>query len=140
MEITAILPQEVTLGNNVNFTETIIPGNCSIVHRSGSGLVKLRAQGCSQCRSRFRVTFNGNIALPDDGTPGEISLVISIDGEGIEATRMIVTPAAVEEFFNISSTVYLDVPKGCCSTIGVKNSNGPAITVQNANLIVERVA
>lgn len=140
MEITAVLPQEVILGSNVTFTETVIPGNCSIIHREGSGLVKLRAQNCSQCRSRFRVFFSGNITIPEGGTPGEISLVLSVDGEGVEATRMIVTPGLAERFYNVSSSIYIDVPKGCCSTIGVKNTNGPAITVQNANLIVERVA
>ena len=140
MEITAVLPQQVLLGNNVTFTETVVPGNCSIIHREGSGLIKLRALNCSQCRSRFRITFNGNIAVPENGTAGEISLVIAVDGEGVEATRMIVTPAATEEFFNVSTTIYIDVPKGCCSTVGVKNTNGPEITVQNANLIAERVA
>lgn len=140
MEITAILPQEVTLGNNVIFTETVVPGNCSIMHKDGSGLVKLRGNCSTQCRSRFKVFFNGNITIPEGGTPGEISLVISIDGEGVEATRMIVTPGLAERFYNVSASIYIDVPKGCCSTIGVKNSEGPAITVQNANLIVERVA
>ena len=140
MEITAVLPQEVTMGNNVTFTDTIVPGNSSIIHFDGSGLVKLRGLSGCQCRSRFKVFFNGNITVPEGGTPGPISLVISLDGEGIEATRMIVTPGLAEEFYNISSSIYIDVPKGCCSTIGVKNSEGPAITVQNANLIVERVA
>lgn len=140
MEITAVLPQEVTLGNNVTFTETVVPGNCSIMHTDGSGLVKLRGICSTQCRSRFKVFFSGNIAIPEGGTAGPISLVLSVDGEGVEATRMIVTPAEAEEFNNVSSSIYLDVPKGCCSTIGVKNTEGPAITVQNANLIVERVA
>ena len=140
MEITAVLPQEVTMGNNVTFTDTIVPGNNSIIHFDGSGLVKLRGLSGCQCRSRFKVFFNGNITVPEGGTPGPISLVISLDGDGIEATRMIVTPGLVEELYNISSSIYIDVPKGCCSTIGVKNSEGPTITVQNANLIVERVA
>lgn len=106
----------------------------------GSGLVKLRGLSGCQCRSRFKVFFNGNITIPEGGTPGPISLVISLDGESIEATRMIVTPGVAEELYNISSSIYIDVPKGCCSTIGVKNSEGPTITVQNANLIIERVA
>lgn len=140
MEITNVAPQQVLMGNNVYFSETPIPGNCSIVHTNGSGLIKLRGRTCNQSRARFKISFNGNIALPTGGTAGEISLVIAVDGEGIEATRMIVTPAAVEQFFNVGSTVYVDVPKGCCSTIGIKNTSGPEITVQNANLIVERVA
>lgn len=141
MEITANSIQEVTLGNNVIFTETPVPGNCSILHREGSGVVKLRAVGCSQQRARYRVFFSGNIAIPEDGTaPGQISLAISVDGEAVATSKMIVTPAEVNNYFNVSSSIYLDVPKGYYYTIGVKNTDGPAINVQNANLIVERVA
>ena len=140
MEITAVAPQEVILGGNVIFTETVVPGNGSIIHNEGSGLVKLRGLNSCQCRSRFKVFFSGNITVPEGGTPGEISLALAIDGESVEATRMIATPGLAERYYNVSTSAYIDVPTGCCSTIGVKNSEGPAIQVQNANLIVERVA
>jgi hypothetical protein len=67
-------------------------------------------------------------------------LAIAIDGEGIQSTTMIVTPAAVEEFFNVSSVVFIEVPRGCCMTVSVKNISDIPVNVQNANLIVERVA
>lgn len=140
MEITAVAEQEVLAGENVNFTEMPICGNCSIIHRSGSGLVKLRGLANCQSRARFRVFFNGNIALPTTGTAGPISLAVSIDGEPIGSTKMIITPAAVEAYGNVSTSIYLDVPTGCCSTIGVTNTSSVPILVQNANLIVERVA
>jgi hypothetical protein len=53
---------------------------------------------------------------------------------------MIVTPAAVEEFFNVFGAIYIDIPRGCCSQISVRNVSTQTINVQNANLIVERVA
>ena len=53
---------------------------------------------------------------------------------------MIQTPAAVEEFANVASAVYIDVPANCCVTVSVRNTSTQAIDVQNANLIVERVA
>jgi hypothetical protein len=54
---------------------------------------------------------------------------------------MIATPAAVEEYFNVFSAIYVDVPKGCCYTVSVKNTTeDTTISVQNANLIVERMA
>jgi hypothetical protein len=53
---------------------------------------------------------------------------------------MIVTPAAVEQFFNVSSSIYVDVPKGCCLSVRVRNVSTQSVNVQNANLIVERVA
>ena len=142
MEITSNAVQVVTAGNNVNFTETAVPGNCSIIHREGAGQVKLRGLTSTQCRARFKVTFGGNIAVPAGATVGPISVAIAINGEPITSTRMIVTPAAVEEYFNVGRSVNIDIPKGCCSQISVKNTSldGSSVNVQNANLIVERVA
>ena len=139
MELTANAIQTVAAGANVIFTDTVVPGNCSIMHREGSGLVTLRGL-TNQCRARFRVSFGGNIAIPTGGTVGPISLAIAINGEPVATTTMISTPAAVEEYNNVFSAIFLDVPKGCCSQISVKNISDQAIEVQNANLIVERVA
>ena len=139
MELTANAIQTVAAGANVIFTDTVVPGNCSILHRDGSGLVTLRGL-TNQCRARFRVSFGANIALPTGGTVGPISLAIAINGEPVATTTMISTPAAVEEFNNVFSAIFLDVPKGCCSQISVKNISDQPIDVQNANLIVERVA
>lgn len=139
MEIIANALQTVPVNQNVQFTDTVICGNCSIVHRDGSGLVTLRGM-TDQCRARFRVHFGANIAIPTGGTVEAISLALSVDGEPVPATTMIVTPAAVENFFNVSSSVFLNIPRGCCSTIGVRNISTQPVDVQNANLIVERVA
>lgn len=139
MELTANALQTVALNQNVLFTDTVVCGNCSIVHRDGSGLVTLRGI-TKQCRARFKVTFGGNIALPTGGTVEPISLAIAINGEPVATTTMIYTPAAVEEFGNVFSAIYIDVPAGCCSQISVRNISTQAIDVQNANLIVERVA
>lgn len=139
MEIIANALQSVTANQNVYFTDTIACGNLTISHRDGSGLVFLRGN-TNQCRARFKVSFGANIALPAGGTPGPISLAIAIDGEAVPATTMTVTPAAVEEFFNVYSSVYIDVPRGCCLTASVQNISTVTVDVQNANLIVERVA
>lgn len=140
MEITANAVQTVAAGSNVTFTETPVSGNCSILHTDGSGLVKLRGLTTTQCRARFKVYFGANIAVPTGGTAGAISLALSVDGEPVATTTMIATPAAVEEYFNVGSSIYLEVPACCCSTIGVRNISTAAVNVQNANLIVERVA
>lgn len=139
MEITAVALQTVAENQNVLFTDTVICGGPSIVHRQGSGIVTLRGL-TNQCRARFKVSFGGNIAIPADGTVEPISLAITIDGEPLGSTLMIETPAAVEEFNNVFSAVYIAVPAGCCVTVGVRNTSTQAIDVQNANLIVERVA
>lgn len=139
MELTAVALQTVAENQNVLFTDTAVSGCPSIVHRSGSGLVTLRGL-TNQCRARFKVSFGGNIAIPTGGTVEAISLTISIDGEPLGSTLMIETPAAVEEFNNVFSAAFINVPAGCCATIGVKNTSTQAIDIQNANLIVERVA
>ena len=139
MELTANALQTVEANQNVLFTDTVVCGSCSILHRDGSGLVTLRGI-TNQCRARFKVTFGGNVALPAGGTVEAISLAIAINGEPVASTTMIVTPAAVEEFSNVFTAIYLEVPANCCSQISVRNTSTQAIYVQNANLIVERVA
>ena len=139
MELTANAIQTVAANTNVLFTDTVVSGNCAIMHRDGSGLVTLRGL-TNQCRARFRVSFGGNIALPTGGTVGPISLAIAVNGEPVASTTMISTPAAVEEFNNVFSAIFLDIPKGCCSQISVRNTSDQPIDVQNANFIVERVA
>lgn len=139
MELTAVALQTVRANQNVLFTDTPVCGNYSMIHRDGSGLVTLRGI-TNQCRARFKVSFSGNIGLPTGGTVGPVSLAIAINGEAVAASEMISTPAAVEEFNNVASFVYLHVPQGCCLTVSVQNTSEEEINVQNANLIIERVA
>ena len=139
MEITANALQTVTVDQNVLFTETAVRGNGSIMHREGSGIVTLRAL-TNQCRARFKVSFGANIAVPTGETVGPVSLALAINGEGVPTSSMIETPAAVEEFNNVYSSIFIDVPNGCCTQISVENIGTIPVNVQNANLIVERVA
>ena len=94
----------------------------------------------SQCRARYRVFFGANVAVPTGGTAGPISLAIALDGEAVASTSMTVTPTVVDAYFNVSSAIFIDVPKGCCTTVSVQNIGTDDINVVNANLIVERVA
>lgn len=139
MEITANAIQTVAANQNILFPTTTVPGSCSMVHRVGSGLVTLRGLG-QQARARFQIWFGGNVAVSTGETLAPILLAITLGGETLPATQMIVTPAAVEDFFNVSASVFLDIPSGCCQNISVKNVGTTDIDVQNANLIIERVA
>ena len=139
MELTANAVQTVASNGNVLFTATAVPGSCSIIHRQGSGLVNLRGV-TQQCRSRFRISFGGNVALATGATVGPITLALAIDGEVNSSTSMIVTPAAVGDYFNVFSSMFLNVPRGDNYSISIKNLSGVNIDIQNANLIVERVA
>lgn len=139
MEIIANALQTVQANQNVYFTDTIVGGGSTFSHRDNSGLVTMRGNTC-QCRARYRVTFGGNIALPEGGTAGPISLAIAIDGEAVPSSTMTVTPTAVESFFNVFASIFIDVPKGCCVTVSVQNISTVPVDVMNANLIAERVA
>lgn len=139
MEITANAVQTVAANGNVLFTETAVPGNCSVIHRAGSGLVTLRGI-TNQCRSRFRITFGGNIAATSTEAEDPIQLTFTLDGEPLNTTNMIVAPSAMNRYFNIGRTFFLDVPRNTSYVIAVRNTSTTPVAVQNANLIIERVA
>lgn len=122
-----------------------------VLHRNESGIVTLRGLVNNQfaCFARYQVTFNANIAVPEGGTVGPISVALALDGEPILTSRAIVTPAAADDYFNVTSTAIITVPRGCCFNISVENTSesatpgttpAPAINVQNANLTVSRIA
>lgn len=140
MEITANALQTVAPNGVIIFTETAVRGNGSTLHREGSGLVGLRGL-TNQCRARYLITFAANVALPADATATEpISLAVAINGEPVGPATMISTPGAVGEFNNVAKCVFIDVAQGCCAQVSVENNGTTPIEVQNANLIVERVA
>lgn len=123
--------------------------NGYVYHRPESGILTLRGivKNSCACFARYQVTFNGNIAVPEGGTVGPISVALALDGEPILTSRAIVTPAAVDEYFNATSTAIITVPRGCCFNLSVENTSeapaggvAPAINVQNANLTVTRIA
>ena len=131
--------QSVAANQNIIFTDTTVSGSNSIVHRDGSGLITLRGITC-QSRARFKLTFGANIAITTGGTVDPISIAIAINGEPVSSSTMISTPAAVEDYNNVSRTLTIDVPAGCCAYVGIKNTSTQSIDVQNAILIAERVA
>lgn len=142
VEYTANAVQTVAAGQNVLFTDEPICCNRGyVIHRDGSGVVTLRGI-TNQCRARYRVSFGANVAVATGGTVGAISFAVAINGEPVNTTTMIVTPAAVGDYFNISTDVFIDVPKCCCYTISVENVSvsGTATDVQNASIKIDRVA
>lgn len=138
-EFSATYIQQVAANANAVFTETPVAPKPCIVHREGSGIITLRGN-TNQCYARYLVVFGGNIAIPTGGTVGEISIAISVNGEAIGPSTATVTPAAVENFFNVSAFAYVEVPRNCCVNIGVKNVNTQTIELSNANIAVTRVS
>ena len=126
--------QLVEPNQNVILRDSIPCNRGYVIHRNESGILTLR--GCvngNGCFARYQVTFNGNIAIPDGGEVGPISIALAIDGEPIQTSRAIVTPADTaadpvtpNNFFNVTSTAIITVPRGCCTSLAVENTSGPA--------------
>ena len=95
-EYTANAPQTVAAGQNVLLTET--PVACSrgyVCHRDGSGIITLRGV-TNQCRARYRVSADGNIAVAPGGTAGPVSVSLAITGEPLNsATAIVLLPWAI---------------------------------------------
>ena len=126
--------QTVAPGQSVVYNTAPVRSSCGRErHRPGSAFVTLLPPG------RYLVTFSGNIAVPTGQTVGEISLGSTQDGEVLGGSLMRVTPAAVEEYFNVSSQHYVDTYCQCCVNVGVQNTSGIPILVDNPNMTVVRV-
>lgn len=129
----------VAAGQNVPLTETAVAGKPCIVHREGAGIVTLRGM-TSQCKARYKVSFGANVALPDGATVADILVALAINGEPLTSATARVTPTAAGDYANIFVAAFIEVPRGCCTTVAAKNASTQEIIVANANLIAERVA
>lgn len=140
--------QDVALNSPAIFTASIpCPRGC-VYHEDDTGIFTLRGI-TTGCFARYRVTFNGNIALPAGATVTPIAVALAVNGEERPTSRAIFTPAAAEEFGNVTSTAIITVPRGCCFSLSVRavpaNADpaatpAPVIELQNANLVIDRIA
>lgn len=137
--------QTVNPGESVIFTQSPVPCRMGLVrHRDDSGSFLISGKvnrcscGCCPKMANYLVDFGANIAIPTGGTVEPISLAIALDGATIPTTEMTVTPAAVEEFFNVSDATIAQIWAGCCETLTVRNISDQPILVQNANIIFDR--
>lgn len=140
-EYSAIPVQTISVDENVIFANgSRACRKGYIQHRDTSGIFFLKGAS-SGCRSVYRVTFNGNIAIATGGTVEPISVALTINGEALGNATATVTPAAIGNFFNASMTTFIEIPCGCCVTVSVENvSDTTEIDVTNANIIFDRLA
>ena len=145
--------QSVALNNPVLFRTSIPCSKGYVYHEGETGNFILKGAvnnpNCN-CFAQYQVTFNGNIAIPTGGAITPIAIAISVYGEPRLTSRAIYTPAAVDEYGNVTSTALITVPKGCCFSVAVRYVDAteadaatvptPSIEVQNANLVINRVA
>lgn len=143
--------QEVSLNAPIIFSASIPCNRGYVYHEDETGIFILRGIVRNQCArfATYQVTFNGNIAIPTGGTVTPIAVAIAVNGEPRLTSRAIFTPAAVGDYGNVTSTAIIKVPKGCCFSLSVEAvpatadptvTPAPVIEVQNANLVINRIA
>ena len=148
-EYVANAVQTVAVNSPILFNSSIPCNTGCVFHEDETGVFILRGK-TNNCFARYQVTFNGNIAIPDGGALTPIAIAISVCGEPRLTSRAIFTPQAVDEYGNVTSTALITVPKGCCFNVSVDYVDAttddatvtptPLIEVQNANLVINRVA
>lgn len=141
--------QEIALNAPAIFTASIPCARGYVYHEDETGIFILRGITNNQCFATYQVTFNGNIAIPEGGTVTPIAVAISVNGEPRLTSRAIFTPAAAEDYGNVTSTAIIKVPRGCCFSLSVESvpatadptvTPAPVIEMQNANLVINRIA
>ena len=141
--------ETVALNQAIPFIDSIPCTKGLVYHQSGTGILVLRGI-TNNCFARYNVEFTGNIAIPEGGAVTPIATAIVVSGEERVGSRSIFTPAAVDEYGNVTSRATVDVPKGCCFTVSVEYVNGtvddpatvptPLINVIDGSLSVTRTA
>lgn len=141
--------ETVALNAPIQFLDSIRCNKGYVFHQSGTGIFTLRGI-TSGCFARYNVEFTGNIAIPEGGAVTPIATAIVVSGEERTGSRAIFTPAAVDEYGNVTSRATVDVPKGCCFNVSVEYVNGtvnnpatvptPLINVIDGSLSINRVA
>ena len=149
-EWTSAARQIVQPGEAIVFTDNPIPCIKGYIRsREDSGYFNLNGniptRNTRRCccmynnAIQYHADFGANIAVPEGETVGEISVAYQIGNATLQGTTMIVTPAAVEEFFNISRSTSIAVFKGCCQNFAIINTSDIPIAVVNANVEINPV-
>lgn len=147
-EYLANAEQLVSLNSPINFEASIPCRKGYVIHEDGTGIFILRGI-TDQCYASYQVTYNGNIAIPEGADVVPIAIAITVNGEPRLTSRAIFTPAAAEDFGNVTSTAIIRVPRGCCFTVAVEAvpattdptvTPAPVINTQNNNLVINRIA
>ena len=143
-EWTSVAVQTVNPGEAIIFTENTEPCRMGyVLHREDSGAFLMKGVGsigsraccCKPATVDYLVGFGANIAIPTGETVAPISVAFALDGATLAGTEMTVTPAAVEEYFNVSRETNVAIWKGCCQTLSIRNTGSTPILVQAANVV-----
>lgn len=144
MEVTYIPNQTVAGGQNALFNTSVPCPKGYVIHENGSGLVTLRGIVNNACGTfaRYRCVAITNAAISAGETVAPISIALSKNGETILSSVAILTPQATEAYNHICLVADVNVPRGCCAQLTLKNisADGTSVDLQNSKLDVFRVA
>lgn len=142
----------VALNTAIPFVDSIPCNRGYIFHQNGTGIFILRGivNNPTACFARYNIEFTGNIAIPEGGAVSPIATAIIVSGESRTGSRSIFTPAAVDEYGNVTSRATIDVPRGCCFTVSVDYVDGtvndptatptPLVNIVDGSLSISRTA
>lgn len=133
IELSTTTALELSPGQAITFNSIPLKTGCAECTRTGTGSVKLRANGV------YVVTFSGNIGATAATTAAQLS--IQLGGITIPESTMISTTAAAGDLNNVSTTIPI---RNCCcdyDRITVVNTGTSTVNVgKGAMLYVRRVS
>lgn len=142
--------QNVALNGTIPFNIVSIPCNKGCVVPITTGVLTLQGSNSNRF-ARYEVDLQANVAIPTGGAVTPIALAITLNGVAIPDSVAIVTPAAVEDLWHISTSTTITVPCDCCVSVSAAYVDAteddaattptPSIFVRrNASITVNRIA
>lgn len=130
--------QTVAINSNVLFpTDRVRTRSCRcacrgwLTHDLGSGLFTLTKGGI------YQVMYNANVTGTVVGTA---ILDLKVNGEAIGGSRSIYTIATANALGNMSATSLIQVPCNGSLTLSLANDSTIPLIIQDANIIVKKIA
>lgn len=130
------IPQDVAVGANIVFTtDRVRTRACAcggwLQHDEGSGVFTLARPGI------YKVDFNANVTA---AAAGATTLAIESNGEVVQGTEMDYVVAVVGDYQNVSASTLIVVQPYSSRSVSVANISAAEVTVDDANIIITRIA
>lgn len=130
------IPQDVAVGANIVFTtDRVRTRACAcggwLQHDEGSGVFTLARPGI------YKVDFNANVTA---AAAGATTLAIESNGEVVQGTEMDYVVAVVGDYQNVSASTLIVVHPYSSRSVSVANISAAEVTVDDANIIITRIA
>lgn len=106
----------VSLNGTFPFDIVSISCNKGCVIPIATGILNLRG-GSANKFARYEVKLLANVAIPEGGEVTPIAVAITLNGVPIPDSVAIITPAAAEDVWHISTSATITVPCGSCVSV-----------------------